>query len=131
MIVSSVVFWIGLATSMVGYTARASTPAILGEWLVTGFSLAPISAVSKEEAVALVGSKATFASNRAEFGPLHCEMPSYQTSVDPDRKVERVSIDCSNGTVMPYLYILPDAVDASLDGAIYHLKRLPASTDSR
>lgn len=71
----------------------------------------------------MIGAKADFAADSAEFGSLRCTRPTYQQTFDAERKLPRIAIDCTNDTIMPYLYILPDTIDASLDGAIYHLKR--------
>jgi hypothetical protein len=100
---------------------------ILGKWLIISFDLAPISAVSTEEAQAFVGKAAEFRPDKVVFGPLKCGAPVYK-EVRPGSQ-ETGSVDiviaCKTDEIVPNLSYdrRSRRLVAELDGATYRLSR--------
>jgi hypothetical protein len=102
---------------------------ILGKWLITAFDIAPISAVTAEEANSFIGKWAEFQPDRVTFGDLKCGEPVYKeiTSSSPESGDTDIIIDCKANGIVPNLsYNQHDRrLVAELDGATYHLSRNP------
>jgi hypothetical protein len=99
---------------------------IFGKWFITSFEMAPISAVSIEEAKSYVGHSAFFDTNVVQFAQKKCENPIYREalSLTPGSTID-IIIECKEGDVVPNLSYSGKShrLLAELDGATYKLSR--------
>jgi hypothetical protein len=100
---------------------------ILGKWQIASFEIAPISAVSMEDASKFVGQPALFDLKYVEFGPLKCEGPTYsqvKSLMDNEGSVD-IIVTCASKQTVPNLSYNQKArrLAAELDGATFRLRR--------
>jgi hypothetical protein len=99
-----------------------------GRWFVTSFEIAPIAAVSVEQAAAMVGKVAYFEPGIVKFGSQDCPEPRYRgvSPLSPNASID-IIIDCPSGQIVPNLSLNREngQVSALLDGAAYRLGREP------
>lgn len=103
-----------------------------GKWFVTSFEIAPIAAVSTDQAAAMVGKTAYFGRSIVEFGAQKCPDPRYQgASLGAGNATIDIIIDCPDGQIVPNLSYDRQSkqLSAVLDGAAYLLGREPPKTD--
>ncbi len=101
---------------------------IFGQWFVTSFEIAPIAAVSVEQAAAMVGKVAYFDLGIVKFGSQECPKPRYQGASPLSRNESiEIIIDCPEGQIVPNLSLNREngELSALLDGAAYRLGREP------
>lgn len=101
---------------------------IFGKWFIASFDIAPISAVSAEQAESFVGKWASFDRKFVQFGDLKCSEPVYRevTPVSGESGSTDIIIDCkAPSEIVPNLsYNQRDRrLVAELDGATYRLAR--------
>lgn len=101
---------------------------IFGRWFVTSFEIAPIAAISVEQAAAMVGKVAFFDPSMVKFGSQDCPEPRYQGASPLSRSASvDIIIDCPGGQIVPNLSLNREngQLFALLDGAAYRLGREP------
>ena len=101
---------------------------IFGKWLIASFDIAPISAVSAEQAGSFVGKWASFDPKFVQFGDLKCSEPVYRQArpLSDESASTDIIIDCKVPTeIVPNLSYNQRyrRLMAELDGATYRLTR--------